>query len=446
MKLLPNKRLVRFADVGSYSPDCICIRDDIIVIYIWSVTVKYNEYNSRNHIIWMNTDGIVTKRSLFSEIGWKRPCSIHSLESGLCVLYRVNANHNLHAIELLEAKSDKCNKLYAFNGIYGLNPQKNFECGGMCVDKAGNILVSDYRHHSVYILDKELRYKNKLFDSKNGLDKQTVISLLNEHIWVADGNQIFIFKYTNDAWVIVDGKLRKIVDHYLEDDVYADTVVGIVVLKDSCVLVLNFNESYIMKLLTTRRLVRFADVLYIDRHIYYYPYGFSITQDDLLVIYLWSESGKRKQGYHSIVWLNTDGIMICQTSFNEKVWQKPCSIYSLESDLCILYRVNSISKRHRIDILEATSSKCKSQYDFKGIYGLSPETNFECKGMCVDNAGHLFISDFRHHSVYVLYKELKYKKTLFDERNGLDEPASIALFNNHLWVSDQNQIFIFQYS
>ncbi|CAC5412111.1 unnamed protein product [Mytilus coruscus] len=200
MKLLPNRRLVRFADVGtiSYSPYCICIRDDIVVIYSWSVTGN-NQYNytSKNHIIWMNTDGIVTKRSLFSESVWKRPCSIHNLESGLCVLYRVNTEYKLHSIELLEAKSDKCNKLYAFKGIYGLNPQRNFECGGMCVDNTGNILVSDYRHHSVYVLDKELKYKNRLFDSKNGLDKQTVISLLNDHIWVADGNQIFIFQYAN---------------------------------------------------------------------------------------------------------------------------------------------------------------------------------------------------------------------------------------------------------
>ncbi|VDH99943.1 Hypothetical predicted protein [Mytilus galloprovincialis] len=195
MKLLPNRRLVRFADVGSYSPYCICIRDDIIVIYIWSVTVKFNEYNNRNHVIWMNTDGIVTKRSLFSEIGWKRPCSIQNLESGLCVLYCLNCETTLHSIELLDAKSDKCDKLYCFKGIYGFNPQKNFECKGICVDKAGNILVSDYRHHSVYVLDKELKYKKTLFDARNGLDKPAAICIFNNHLWVADGNQIFIFNY-----------------------------------------------------------------------------------------------------------------------------------------------------------------------------------------------------------------------------------------------------------
>lgn len=79
-----------------------------------------------------------------------------------------------------------------------MNPQRNFECGGMCADNAGNILVSDHRHHSVYVLDKELKYKSKLYDSKNGLDKPTAISLLKDHIWVADGNQIFIFPYANE--------------------------------------------------------------------------------------------------------------------------------------------------------------------------------------------------------------------------------------------------------
>ncbi|VDI12814.1 Hypothetical predicted protein [Mytilus galloprovincialis] len=196
MKLLPNKRLVRFADVGSYSPYCICIRDDIVVIYISTVTGNnIYDYISKSHIIWMNTDGIVNKRSLFSERVWKRPCSIQNLESGVYVLYRVDNESNLYSIELLEAKSDKCNKLGCFKGIFGFNPEKNFECKGMCVDKAGNIIVSDYRHHSVYLLDKELKYKKTLFDARNGLDKPAAICMFNNHLWVADENQIFIFNY-----------------------------------------------------------------------------------------------------------------------------------------------------------------------------------------------------------------------------------------------------------
>ncbi|CAC5391992.1 unnamed protein product [Mytilus coruscus] len=196
MKLLLNKRLVRFADIGSYSPHCACIRDDMIVIYISSVTGNnLYDYISKSHIIWLNTDGIIIKRSLFSDSVWKRPCSIHSLESGLCVLYRANANHYFHSIELLDAKSDKCNKLFAFNGIYGLNRQKNFKCGGMCADKAGNIFVSYYRHQSVYVLDKNMKYKKTLFDARNGMDKPAAIGMFINHLWVADENQIFIFNY-----------------------------------------------------------------------------------------------------------------------------------------------------------------------------------------------------------------------------------------------------------
>ncbi|CAG2247270.1 unnamed protein product [Mytilus edulis] len=202
MKLLLNRRLVRFADVGimstnpSYNPYCIGIKDDMVVTYSGSITgSKQYGYTCWNHIIRMNTDGIVTARSLFSKRVWKRPCSIQNFESGMCVLYRVDTESILHSIELLEAKSDECNKLYGFNGIYGYNPERNFECGGICADKAGNILVSDHRHHSVYVLNKMLVYKKTLYDARNGLDKPASIGVFNNHLWVADGNQIFIFNY-----------------------------------------------------------------------------------------------------------------------------------------------------------------------------------------------------------------------------------------------------------
>ncbi|CAG2247227.1 unnamed protein product [Mytilus edulis] len=198
MKLLPNRRLVRFADVGTmdYHPRCMCIRNDIVIIYIWCVTVnEKNVHTSKSHIIWMNTDGILTKRLSFSERIWKLPSFIQSLESGVCVLYCENCT--LYFIDLLDAKSDKCDKLYRFKGIYGLNPEKNFDCTGMCTDQSGNLLVSDHRHHSVYVLDKELKYIKTLFDARNGLDKPAAINIFNDQIWVSDGNQMYIFLYTN---------------------------------------------------------------------------------------------------------------------------------------------------------------------------------------------------------------------------------------------------------
>lgn len=47
----------------------------------------------------------------------------------------------------------------------------------MCVDKAGTVMISEYRHHSVYMVDKDLKYKKTLLDAKNGLDKPAAIGI-----------------------------------------------------------------------------------------------------------------------------------------------------------------------------------------------------------------------------------------------------------------------------
>ncbi|CAG2251416.1 unnamed protein product [Mytilus edulis] len=203
MKLLTNRRLVRFADVGtensiiSFSPYCFCItEDDSLIVYLWSSNLYQMYGGYQNRIMWMNTDGIMTKSFYFNDKTWNQPCSIQNLESGICVLYRIDNNSNLHGIDLIDATSKTYNKLLDFKGVYGSNPKQNFECEGICVDKAHNIFVSDVRHHSVYILDKHLKYKHTLFNAKNGLDTPAAIGLLNDYIWVADGNNIYIFHNT----------------------------------------------------------------------------------------------------------------------------------------------------------------------------------------------------------------------------------------------------------
>ncbi|CAG2247269.1 unnamed protein product [Mytilus edulis] len=79
-----------------------------------------------------------------------------------------------------------------------------------------------------------------------------------------------------DAWIIANRKLLKIVDHSLQDDVYADKVDDFVILKDGCVLVLSSAESFVMKLLPNRRLVRFADVGIMCTYLGCNPYCISI--------------------------------------------------------------------------------------------------------------------------------------------------------------------------
>ncbi|CAC5374871.1 unnamed protein product [Mytilus coruscus] len=103
-----------------------------------------------------------------------------------------------------------------------------------------------------------------------------------------------------DAWIIANRKLLKIVDHSLKDDVYADKVDDIVVLKDGCVLILCVEQLFIMKLLPNRRLVRFAGVGSKHPPYSYSPYCFCITEDDSLIIYLWSKTNYEMYGcYHN---------------------------------------------------------------------------------------------------------------------------------------------------
>ncbi|CAG2247272.1 unnamed protein product [Mytilus edulis] len=90
-----------------------------------------------------------------------------------------------------------------------------------------------------------------------------------------------------DAWIIANRKLLKIVDYSMQVGVYADKVDDIVALKDGCVLVLRYDESFIMKLLPNRRLVRFSNVDTVNN----YPNCICI-RDDIIVIYLWNAKVK----------------------------------------------------------------------------------------------------------------------------------------------------------
>ncbi|VDI38408.1 Hypothetical predicted protein [Mytilus galloprovincialis] len=246
-----------------------------------------------------------------------------------------------------------------------------------------------------------------------------------------------------DAWILAHGKLLKIVNNSLDDIVYANKVIDFVVLKDACVLILSEENSFIMKLLSDRRQVRFANIGSHSRT----PHCFCITADDLLVVYLISYFGKPWYEYKNyIIWMDIDGIVRDKASFSRNTFQKPCNIQILESYICVLYCKGVRSNLHCIELLEKKMDTYNSIKSFSGIYGLDAWDHFQSHGMCVNKADNVIISDFRHHSVYMVDKDLKYKKTLLDAKNGLDKPAAIEILNDHIWIADGNRIFIFNFA
>ncbi|XP_063416142.1 uncharacterized protein LOC134697786 [Mytilus trossulus] len=244
-----------------------------------------------------------------------------------------------------------------------------------------------------------------------------------------------------DAWILADRQLYKMVNQLLEDTVYADDADDIAVLKEGCVLILRKNSKVIMKLLKNKRLARFANIgnSYDEDMV---PYCFCNSKDDLLTVYLTSKSRDQRRGYSNcILQMNKDGILTSEFNFYADSTDEPCLMQNEETNMYVLYLSSYYYNKnlHYINVLKAANDKCESKESFNGTFGYQPSLHFECHGICTNN-NNVFVSDIRHHSIYVLSKDLEYKECIVDARNGLDKPTAVAIFDDRLWIVDGNQI------
>ncbi|VDI78064.1 Hypothetical predicted protein [Mytilus galloprovincialis] len=239
-----------------------------------------------------------------------------------------------------------------------------------------------------------------------------------------------------DAWVLADRKLFKMTNQYLEDTVYADDADDIVVLKDGCVLILRIKNTIIIKLLTNRRLLRFANV----GNNSMLPYCFCSSIDDLLTVYFSSQSCDIYGNYEScVVHIVKNGIITGQFNISTFQLEKPYIMHFVKSALCILYVADNLRVLNNVKLFEKAKYEYIEAKYFNGIIGYNPTQNFESHGIC-SKKGNIFESDIRHHSVYALDKNLKYTKCEVDARDGLDKPTAIAIYSDYLWIADGDQI------
>ncbi|CAC5424036.1 NKIRAS [Mytilus coruscus] len=185
---------MKFANVGKANrrPYCLCASEnDLLVIYLSS------SRGCTDFLLWMNTDGMVITEASVSNRSLHTPCFVRLLEPYLCVLYHTNNSNSVQRIELLKKKDDTYNPFKSFSGMFGYEANRHFQCHGMCVAKDFNIIISDFHHRRVYVLDKELKYKKTLFGAIDGLDQPAAIGILNDYIWVADINKIFVFHFAH---------------------------------------------------------------------------------------------------------------------------------------------------------------------------------------------------------------------------------------------------------
>ncbi|XP_071137118.1 RING finger domain and kelch repeat-containing protein DDB_G0271372-like [Mytilus edulis] len=209
-------------------------------------------------------------------------------------------SHIINILSEINLCSVKCDKI-ANRPIPGFKPTMEFSFGNLIENSSGKCdtdaislsACSDISTQTDVLEDSETKWfdaddfeEDNLIESSSDevTDKYPITFQLKQDLTLV---RKIIPISEQDAWILANRQLLKIVNHSLDDIVYANNVSDFVVLKDSCVLILSEKKSFIMKLLTDGRLVRFANIGESGRT----PHCFCISEDDLLVIYLESNSG-----------------------------------------------------------------------------------------------------------------------------------------------------------
>ena len=246
----------------------------------------------------------------------------------------------------------------------------------------------------------------------------------------------------HDAWILSNRTLRKITRNILEDFIYAKSVDDITTLNDGSVLILSKDNKFIMKLLPTKQCVRFASVPW-----HMAPFCLCCTGDGSIFITLRDSISGRNYVNHYIAKFSLEGIKIYQKQFELHKFQLPYFMQNTagkKSHLYVLYQTEGYPiPQSTVRIIDKTTGNILKT--FNGAVEMNPSADFKCYGMTLANDGSILVSDHIQHSIFALSNYLEFRTCIMDATHGLQSPMAIAVYDNLLWVADQNKIFIFKY-
>lgn len=213
-EVLNDKRIVPFADIGGkegYIPCTLTMYNKLVFVNIGLKHTYTNLDNSKTtgvtfkKICIFNTDGIqisCTDISSYSNGTYPNLTThVHQTESETfqCCLFRNLYYQNTSIIHLINYKaSEKPKTVATFRGVFGRNPELEFVCFGVCTDKIGNIIVSDYNYKKIYALDKNLKFKSVVLTSAQlELRNPKGVAVYEDILWVADVGKIHKLKYNS---------------------------------------------------------------------------------------------------------------------------------------------------------------------------------------------------------------------------------------------------------
>jgi hypothetical protein len=246
----------------------------------------------------------------------------------------------------------------------------------------------------------------------------------------------------HDAWILSNRTLRKITRNILEDFIYAKSVDDITTLNDGSVLILSKDNKFIMKLLPTKQCVRFASIPW-----HMAPFCLCCTGDGSIFITLRDSISGRNYVNHYIAKFSLEGIKIYQKQFELHKFQLPYFMQNTagkKSHLYVLYQTEGYPiPQSTVRIIDKTTGNILKT--FNGAVEMNPSADFKCYGMTLANDGSILVSDHIQHSIFALSNYLEFRTCIMDATHGLQSPMAIAVYDNLLWVADQNKIFIFKY-
>ena len=87
---------------------------------------------------------------------------------------------------------------YTYYGPKEVKMKQPFNPLGLCSDRYGNLMISDWGNHCVHLLNSEGEFHGFMLSKKDGLYKPNALALDKVgHLWVGDGNStIRVYKYS----------------------------------------------------------------------------------------------------------------------------------------------------------------------------------------------------------------------------------------------------------
>ena len=99
-------------------------------------------------------------------------------------------------LRVVRVDQEGCRK-YIYTGPKEVKLKQPFNPLGLCCDRAGNMLVTDWGNHCVHLVDNEGEFKGFILSQRDGLFKPNAMAMdKSGNMWIGDGNAtVRVYKY-----------------------------------------------------------------------------------------------------------------------------------------------------------------------------------------------------------------------------------------------------------